>query len=273
MKWFGRGESSNVEDRRGFGGKGMAIGGAGGLILLVLSMFFGVDLTQMTGGSSPQTPTQSRRATDPAEDSLASFTKVVFRDTEVVWNEVFKTLGKTYTEPTLVLYSDHVSTACGSAQSAVGPFYCPGDSRVFIDLSFYQDMERKLDAKGDFARAYVIAHEVGHHVQRLLGYSRRSSRDSVPLELQADYLAGVWAHHAQKKFGFLEEGDLEEAINAAHQVGDDTLQKRARGHVMPDSFTHGSSAQRTYWFKQGFRSGDMRLAAGPFENPAARIAE
>jgi uncharacterized protein len=268
MKWLGRGESSNVEDRRGMGGRTMAIGGAGGLVLLVLSMLFGVDLRQVTGPAEP-----TARVAKPEEDQLASFTKVVFRDTEDVWNEAFAELGKDYPEPTLVLYSGYVSSACGSTSSAVGPFYCPNDGRVFIDLAFYQDMERKLGAKGDFARAYVIAHEVGHHVQRLLGYGRRGKSDSVPLELQADYLAGVWAHHAQKKFQFLEEGDLEEAMNAAYQVGDDTLQKRSQGYVVPDSFTHGSSKERLYWFKQGFTSGDVRLAGGPFENANRSYAE
>lgn len=271
MKWFGRGESSHVEDRRGMGGRGIAMGGAGGLILLVLSLFFGVDLTQSPGPSEPTA--QRRTATSSTEDSLASFTKVVFRDTEDVWNDLFKQMGKDYPEPTLVLYTGAVRSACGTASSAVGPFYCPNDSRVFIDLSFYQDMERKLGAKGDFARAYVIAHEVGHHVQQQLGYKRRQASDSVPMELQADFLAGVWAHHAQKKFQFLEEGDLEEAITAAYQVGDDTLQKRSQGYVVPDSFTHGSSQQRTYWFKQGFESGDMGRMAGPFNGTSSDIAE
>jgi uncharacterized protein len=268
---MGRGESRNVEDRRGMGGRGLAMGGAGGLVLLVLSMLFGVDLTQITGPSD-RAP-QRQTAADPKEDSLASFTKVVFRDTEDVWNDLFQKLGKDYPEPTLVLYSGQVQSACGSASSAVGPFYCPNDGRVFIDLSFYRDLERKLEAEGDFARAYVIAHEVGHHVQQNLGYRRRSAADSVPMELQADFLAGVWAHHAQKKFEFLEEGDLEEAITAAYQVGDDTLQKRARGHVMPDSFTHGTSAQRTYWFKQGFESGDLKGMSGPFSRRSSDVAE
>src|SRR5205823_7863315 len=182
----------------------------------------------------------------------AHFTKVVFHDTEVVWDDLFQKMGKRYQKPVLVLYSGVVDSACGTADSAVGPFYCPGDSKVYIDLSFYRDMERKLRAPGEFARAYVIAHEVGHHVQKLLGYSRRvdearrtgskfeANRLSVRLELHADYLAGVWAHHGQKKFNFLARGDMESALHAAFAIGDDRLQKRARGYVVPDAFTHGT---------------------------------
>jgi predicted metalloprotease len=186
-------------------------------------------------------------------------------------------MGKQYTKPVLVIYTDRVESACGLADAAVGPFYCPGDSRVYIDLGFYRDMQRKLNAPGEFARAYVIAHEVGHHVQRLLGYSRRvdDSRArgnkaeinhmSVRLELQADFLAGVWAYHAQKKFNFLESGDIESALHAAFEIGDDRLQKNARGYVVPDSFTHGTSKQRSYWFLEGFKTGDVDEARALFE--------
>ncbi len=266
MKWFGRAESSNVEDRRGMGGGRLALGGAAGLIIALISLFTGVDLTQITSPSDPNPPAQSR-AVNPAEGSVAAFTKVVFRDTEIVWTDLLRREGKEYPEPTLVLFSGAVRSACGTASSAVGPFYCPNDSRVFIDLAFYQDMDRKLNAKGDFARAYVIAHEVGHHVQRLMGYKRRGASDSVAMELQADFLAGVWAHHAEKKFHYLEDGDLEEALTAAYQVGDDTLQKKTQGYVVPDSFTHGTSKQRSFWFKRGFETGDLAQIAGPFERP------
>jgi predicted metalloprotease len=195
----------------------------------------------------------------------------------VIWDEQFRKMGRSYQKPVLVLFTDQVETACGGADTAVGPFYCPGDSRVYIDLSFYKDMQRKLNAPGDFARAYVIAHEVGHHVQRLLGYAdqvdeaRRTkskpeaNQMSVRLELQADYLAGVWAYHGQKKFNFLDPGDIESALNAAFQIGDDRLQKKARGYVIPDSFTHGTSAQRQRWFKKGFDTGDVGKARELFE--------
>src|SRR5262249_31280058 len=219
------------------------------------------------------------RPADPEEDELASFTKVVLHDTEVVWEDEFRRLGKTYPKPTLVLFRDEVESACGEAESAVGPFYCPGDSKVYIDLSFYRDMQRKLHAPGDFARAYVVAHEVGHHVQRLLGYAKRvdearrtgskaqANRMSVRLELQADFLAGVWANRAQQKFNFLEKGDVETALNAAFQIGDDRLQKQARGYVVPDSFTHGTSKQRMRWFQEGFKTGDVKRAHLLFDLP------
>lgn len=275
MRWEGREQSTNVEDRRGMGGRtGLAIGGGGGAILLILALIFGVDPQQLIG---PQEPGKQQRQVDPAEEKLAAFSKVVFRDTEVVWEDLFRKMGKRYHKPTLVLFSGRVESACGLADAAVGPFYCPGDDRVFIDLSFYKDMERKLNAPGEFARAYVIAHEVGHHVQRLLGYSQRvdearqrsSKKDynrmSVRLELQADYLAGVWAHHGQRRFNFLDEGDIESALKAAYEIGDDRLQKKTRGYVVPDSFNHGTSAQRQRWFLNGFRTGDVNAARQLFE--------
>lgn len=278
MQWEGREESENVEDRRGSRGKaGLVIGGGAGLVVLVLALVLGVDpqkLAEIAGqGQGPgQGEQQPDRPPDPAEEKMAHFSKVVFHDTEVVWDAQFKKMGKHYEKPVLVLFTDQVRSACGTADTAVGPFYCPGDSRVYIDLSFYRDMERKLNAPGEFARAYVIAHEVGHHVQRLLGYSRRVdeirrtgnkleiNHASVRLELQADFLAGVWAHHAEKQFKFLDKGDLESALNAAFEIGDDRLQKKARGSVMPDSFTHGTSKQRMRWFKLGFDTGDVSKA-------------
>jgi hypothetical protein len=283
MKWEGREESENVEDRRSLGRTVGIAGGAGGLLVVILAVIFGVNPQQLAGllgqGGPGQPGAQEQRAADPEEEKQAHFTKVVFHDTEVVWDDLFRKMGKRYRKPVLVLYTGQVDSACGEATSAVGPFYCPGDARVYIDLSFYRDMQRKLKAPGDFARAYVVAHEVGHHVQRLLGYSQRvdearrtqskaaANRMSVRLELQADYFAGVWAHHAQEKFKFLEPGDVESALNAAFQIGDDRLQKKARGYVVPDAFTHGTSKQRMRWFNAGFKTGDVGKAAALFERP------
>lgn len=257
---------------------GVAIGGGGSILLLLLAMFLGIDPRALLENAPRQEPVPGQRGpVNPEEEEIARFTKVVFHDTEVVWDEQFRKLGKDYQKPVLVLFSGQVESACGLAESAVGPFYCPADSRVYIDLAFYRDMQRQLNAPGEFARAYVIAHEVGHHVQRLLGYggqveeARRSgskveaNRATVRLELQADFLAGVWAYHGQRKFNFLEEGDLESALNAAFQIGDDRLQKRSRGYVVPDSFTHGTSKQRMRWFQEGFKTGDVRRARLLFE--------
>lgn len=280
MKWEGREESQNVEDRRGMAMKaGVALGG-GSILLVLLALLLGVDPQNLAGLAGPppdEGQPQETRPVDPAEEKLASFTKVIFRDTEVVWEDLFRRAGKQYHKPTLVLFTGMVQSACGSADSAVGPFYCPGDSKVYIDLSFYRDMERQLMAPGEFARAYVVAHEVGHHVQRLLGYSarvdearRRLSKTeynkmSVRLELQADFLAGIWAHYGQKKFNFLEPGDVESALKAAFEIGDDRLQRKARGTVVPDSFTHGTSQQRMRWFRRGLETGNLREAALLFE--------
>jgi uncharacterized protein len=277
MKWEGREESENVEDRRSLG-KTVGIAAGGGLLVLILALVFGVNPQQLAGllgqGGPGQPGPQEQRAADPEEERQAHFTKVVFRDTEVVWDDLFSKMGKKYRKPVLHLYTDQVDSGCGAASASVGPFYCPADEKVYIDLSFYRDMQRKLNAPGDFARAYVVAHEVGHHVQKLLGYSQRvdearqtpeANRMSVRLELQADYLAGVWAHHAQEKFKFLEPGDAESALNAANQIGDDRLQMKARGTVRPDSFTHGTSKQRMRWFNAGFKTGDVRQAAELFE--------
>ncbi len=276
MKWEEREESRNVEDRRGLKPATMAVGG-GGILILILALLFGVDparLQQLIGGGNPGNPQAgggeaAPRQVDPEEERMAKFAKVIFNDTEVIWEDLFKkNFNRPYRKPTLVLFTDQVQSACGTADSAVGPFYCPGDDRVFLDLSFFVELERKFRAPGEFARAYVIAHEVGHHVQNQLGYSRiadqarregerEGNRASVRLELQADYLAGVWAHHAHQRFNFLERGDVESAMKAATQIGDDTLQKKARGRVVPDSFTHGRSDQRVKWFRQGLETGEF----------------
>jgi uncharacterized protein len=282
MQWEGRERSSNVEDRRGLS-TGAVVGGGGGLILVLLALVLGVDPRQFLGNRPAGGEPAVNRQFSPEEERQAEFTKVILRDTEVVWNDLFRQMGKRYKEPTLVLFSNQVDSACGMADAAVGPFYCPGDSKVYIDLSFYDTLDRELGAPGEFARAYVIAHEVGHHVQRLLGYSARvddarrtmskteHNKMSVRLELQADYLAGVWAHHAQKKFQFLEKGDLESATNAAFRIGDDVLQKKARGRVTPDSFTHGTAKQRQRWFMEGFKTGDVKRAALLFDLPYEQL--
>ena len=277
MQWESREESSNVEDRRSLAPAGLAVGG-GSILLVIIALIFGIDPRKVLGPGGPGAPgapeaplIERRGPSGPEEERLFKFSKVIFHDTEVVWDEQFRKMGKSYTKPTLVVYSGETNTACGEGQAAVGPFYCPLDSKVYIDLSFYRDMERKLNAPGEFARAYVIAHEVGHHVQHLLGYSKQSRRGddqhrmSVRLELQADYLAGVWAHYAQEKFHFLEKGDLESALHAAFEIGDDRLQKKGRGYVVPDSFTHGTSKQRMRWFRAGFDTGDVDGARKLFE--------
>jgi predicted metalloprotease len=285
MKWEGQAESENVEDRRSQGRQtGLVIGGMGGLLVLILALVFGVDpqkLAALIGqGQGPAAGVGGQAGgqdvpPDPEQEKLAHFSKVIFHDTEEVWDDVFRRMGKQYQKPTLVLFTGQVDSACGTADAAVGPFYCGGDSRVYIDLAFYKDMQQKLNAPGEFARAYVIAHEVGHHVQRLLGYTRlveeaRQARQnehqmSVRLELQADFLAGVWAYNAQRKFNFLEKGDVETALNAAFQIGDDRLQKKAQGYVVPDTFTHGTSKQRQHWFQEGFEKGDLNEAQQLFK--------
>jgi predicted metalloprotease len=277
MKLDDREESENVEDRRGRGVKtGVAVGGVGGVILVIVCLALGVDPQKFLGGQggAPGGDDQQAQTTNPEDEKLAHLTKVVFGDTERVWDEQFRKMGKTYKKPTLVLFSGQVESACGLADAAVGPFYCPGDANVYIDLSFYRLMDSKLGAGGDFAHAYVVAHEVGHHVQKLLGYSTDSRprgepehEGSVRLELQADYLAGVWAHYNEEKYHFLEPGDIESAIKAAHQIGDDWLQKQATGRVMPEKFTHGSSAQRMKWLKKGLETGDINGAAQLFKLP------
>jgi predicted metalloprotease len=256
-------ESSNVRDSRGMGSKVAIGGGLGGVILVVLGLIFGPEFLQNLPQVADQTPHQ-RTASD--EKTLV-FTKKVLGTTEVVWKEQFQKMGKRYEPPELELFSKQVQTGCGLAPSAVGPFYCPKDRTVYLDPTFFDELERKLGgSKGEFSQAYVIAHEVAHHVQHLLGYmDRRGTRDendfSVRLELQADYLAGVWAHHGQKTFRFIEPGDVESAIKSANAIGDDRLQRRSGGFVHPEKFTHGTSEQRVRWFTKGLRSGDASLPA------------
>jgi predicted metalloprotease len=273
MQWFGRRESDNVEDNRGGGGGRTAIGGGiVGIIALAIYYFTGVDTSQLLNQVASSSPVQTeQRVKDPnaPKDEASQFVGVVLADTEDIWTKLFNDMGKTYEKPRLVLFSDAIISGCGNASSATGPFYCPADAKVYIDLSFYDELKNRFGAAGDFAQAYVIAHEVGHHVQNLLGTSGRMdaarsrlsetqyNKLSVKLELQADFYAGVWAHYEQSMKKVLEPGDIEEALNAANAIGDDRLQKQAQGHVEPDSFTHGTSAQRMYWFKKGFESGDV----------------
>lgn len=275
MRWKDGRRSDNVEDRRGMTpGRMVGGGGLGVIVIALIAMFFGVDPSQLlqilnqTGLNQTTQEEPSSRSTQPRpDDELADFVSVVLADTEDVWTTMFQKMNETYQKPKLVLFSGTVQSACGFAQAATGPFYCPADYKVYIDLSFYQDLRDRFKAPGDFAQAYVIAHEVGHHVQKLLGIldevhqarnqvgEVESNKLLVRLELQADCLAGVWAYHAQKMRNILEEGDIEEALNAASSIGDDRIQKQSRGYVTPDSFTHGSSAQRVRWFSTGFKSG------------------
>ncbi len=286
MKWEGQDQSSNVEDRRGegggSGGGGRLIGGRGiGVgtiaIALVAGWVFGINPLTVLGllrGGGTQAPTTQQAPAGPAhkppaDDKAAAFVSTVLRDTEQVWGKVFQAGGQTYREPKLVLFRGATPTACGTGESAMGPFYCPGDTKVYVDLDFFDTLSRRLGAPGDFAQAYVIAHEVGHHVQNLMGITGKvdgmrgkvsttqMNALSVKVELQADCLAGVWAHHSQQGKGWLERGDIEEAMNAAAKIGDDTLQKASQGRVVPESFTHGSSEQRMTWFKRGMDSGSF----------------
>ena len=255
MKWEGDAESSNVEDSRGMGGK-LALGG-GGISILGVIVYL---LTGMNFGGGGGQGVQDAPPAGPEQQEQVKFVKVVLKYTEEVWGSEFEKHRKRYKQPKLEIFSGQVKSACGLADSAVGPFYCPGDDQVYIDLSFFAEMERRLKAPGEFARAYVIAHEVGHHVQNLLGYNARvkpkDNDGSVRLELQADYLAGVCLGLANRKHKFLEQGDIDSALNAAFQIGDDTLQKRSRGTVTPEKFTHGKSAQRMKYFKEGFEKPD-----------------
>lgn len=279
MRWeFGR-KSDNVEDRRGRSvSPGLVGGGLGGLVLTLIAVLLGVDpaiidqVIPRDNGYS--TPTQT---TSQPQDDMGKFVSVVLADTEDTWNPLFRQMGANYQEPKLVLFSDAVQSACGYTSAAVGPFYCPPDQKVYLDTSFFRDLKNKLGAPGDFAQAYVIAHEVGHHVQNLMGISDKvrsvqnrvgkveANQLSVRLELQADCFAGIWANKAQKARQILEPGDIEEALNAAASIGDDRLQKQAKGYVVPESFTHGSSAQRVKWFKTGFQSGSVD-ACNTFES-------
>ncbi len=275
MRWESGRRSENVEDRRGLrvGGKGIAVGGLGTIAIAVIAMFLGIDpgvvLNQLAVGPSTSQMQQADPASrSPEENRLAEFSSVVLADTEDVWSEIFRKSGSRYQLPKMVLFTGAVQSACGFAQAAMGPFYCPSDQKLYLDLSFFNDLHTRHGAPGDFAQAYVIAHEVGHHVQNLMGVLEKShsakARSSdgeanaiqVRVELQADCLAGVWANRAENQRQILEQGDIEEALGAAAGVGDDRLQKQARGYVVPESFTHGSSEQRMRWFLIGAKSGD-----------------
>jgi predicted metalloprotease len=271
MRWTMGRRSQNVEDRRGLGVPLVAGGGLGTIVLLLLALFFGLDPGTLlqTGAPGPGPATETPSAA-PGSDPLRDFVSVVLADTEDTWRELFRQMNREYRDPTLVLFTGQVESACGVAGAAVGPFYCPADHRLYLDLGFFRALRERFGAPGDFAQAYVIAHEVGHHVQTLLGISQQvaAAREragraegnalSVRLELQADCFAGLWAHHAQRARQILEEGDLEEALGAAAAIGDDRLQRRSQGQVAPDSFTHGTSAQRSRWFRRGFEEGDIR---------------
>lgn len=278
MKWSGRRQSDNMEDRRGISGGGKAIVGGGlvGIVILLLNMFGGETgqtiapiLEQFQEGQT-SAPTEQRDLT-PEEKKEGEFVNALLVDNEDVWTKIFKENGWTYEAPKLVLFSGQVQTACGGASSASGPFYCPGDRKVYMDMTFFEELKSKFGAKGgDFAVAYVVAHEIGHHVQTLLGTSAKmrkmqegvseaeANRLSVALELQADFYAGVWTHYNEEMNQILEPGDIEEALSAANAVGDDAIQKKMQGQVVPDSFTHGTSEQRMYWFNKGFKSGDIK---------------
>lgn len=290
MLWEGRRESSNVDDRRGVsGGSILAGGGILGVIALVINFLMGSgDISQLpqslpTGGGGGQTMSAQETA---ADDKRAQFVKVVLADTEDIWGQIFRENSGQYTNPTLVLFRDATQSGCGGASSASGPFYCPADQKVYIDLAFYEELQNRFNAPGDFAMAYVIAHEVGHHVQDLMGTSAKVqrlrsqlneteyNRYSVMLELQADYYAGVWANRLRKmknvdQRSVIEEGDVEEALNAANAIGDDRLQQESQGRIVPDAFTHGTSAQRVYWFKKGYQTGDIKQG-DTFSDPNLR---
>ncbi|TDP02129.1 neutral zinc metallopeptidase [Flavobacterium sp. 245] len=274
MKWQGRRQSDNVEDRRSISGGKIAVGGGViGIIVLLLNVFGGETgkqiapvLEQMQGGQ--QTQTEAAAPLSKEDEEMGNFVRVTLADTEDIWSKIFEENGMTYKNPKLVLFRGSVQTACGGASSASGPFYCPGDQKVYMDLAFFEELKTRFGAKGgDFAIAYVIAHEIGHHIQTLLGTSAKmrqaqegkseaeANKLSVALELQADFYAGVWAHYNQQN---LDTGDIDEALSAANAVGDDAIQSKMQGQIVPDSFTHGSSEQRMYWFKKGFKTGDIK---------------
>lgn len=274
MKWQGRRGSENIDDRRGMSGKSIALGGGGfAIIALIIGLLMGKDPQSLLSDLIQQnnnTPSTEQVQETQQEKELAQYVSVVLADNEEVWGNIFKQYGTEYPKPTLVLFRNSVQSACGGASSQSGPFYCPGDQKIYLDLSFFDELTKRLGAHGDFALAYVIAHEVGHHIQHTLGTTDKmrkmqastnekdANKLSVALELQADFYAGVWAHHNQKLFGVLEDGDIEEALSAANAVGDDKLQKQAQGYVVPDAFTHGTSQQRMLWFKKGFTTGDIK---------------
>lgn len=274
MRWRGERESDNVEDRRGMsgGGKVAVGGGLGAIIIVVIGLLTGKDFSSLLS-TAPETTNTTQTSDGPRaprpDDSTAQFVKVVLASTEDVWNKIYTDNGQQYAAPRLVMFDEAIQSACGNASSAMGPFYCPGDHKVYIDLSFCNELRDRFNAPGNFAVAYVVAHEVGHHLQSLMGISeqvqqqraRLSEADynklSVKLELQADFLAGVWAYHANRMRNILEPGDLESALTAANAIGDDKLQKEAQGYIVPDAFTHGTSQQRMYWFKKGYTTGDL----------------
>ncbi|CAN5149315.1 neutral zinc metallopeptidase [soil metagenome] len=272
MLWQGRRQSSNVEDVRRSGGKGLVVGGGIGTVIFVVAFLLLGGDPQVLMETAQQGQSSQPAQVDPnaPKDELSQFVAVVLADTEDAWNEIFRQMGRKYEEPKLVLFANQTQSGCGFASGASGPFYCPQDGRVYIDLSFYRALQERFGAPGDFAQAYVIAHEVGHHVQNLLGISGKVqaargrvseaeyNRLSVRLELQADFFAGVWAHHADRAKGVVESGDIEEALRAASVIGDDNLQRQTQGRVVPDSFTHGTSEQRVRWFRRGYETGDIR---------------
>jgi uncharacterized protein len=271
MQWMGRRESDNVDDRRGITGGHVAVGGGvlGFIFIIARFLLGGGDVNQLQNDLQQQPQQEMTTGQKAADDKEANFVKVVLADTEDVWTKLFGDMGKTYTKPTLVLFRDATNSGCGNASSSSGPFYCPVDHDVYIDLSFAQELKEKFNASGDFAMAYVVAHEVGHHVQYLLGITQKMERIqqqvseteynkySVRLELQADFYAGVWAHYDQQMKNVIDPNDISEALSAANAIGDDRLQQETQGTVTPDSFTHGTSAQRMYWFKKGYDTGDI----------------
>lgn len=271
MRWQGRRQSSNVEDKRGLSSKGVIGGGIGSIVIVLVVLLLGGDPTALLQNIQTSDQSTTTNYSETAEEKeQTQLVSVVLAETEDVWHNIFSDLGESYREPKLVLFTESVQSACGTAGASTGPFYCPGDEKLYIDLSFFNDLQTRFKAPGDFAMAYVVAHEVGHHIQNLLGTmdkiqnlrSRLSEEEynkySVRLELQADFYAGVWAHYTDKMKGLLEEGDLDEALNAASAVGDDRIQKQAQGYIIPDSFTHGTSEQRKRWFYKGYTSGDIR---------------
>ncbi len=270
MRWAGDRQSSNIEDRRGIGGRGIAVGGGIGSIVIALIIYLLGGNPSQVINTAPTSQVQQSPAQQQAEKEYADFTATVLGYTEDVWNKLFNEMNKQYVEPRLVMFTEATQSGCGFASAATGPFYCPTDEKVYIDLSFFEDMKNRFGAGGDFAMAYVIAHEVGHHVQNLLGITRKvdamraqgsseteMNKLSVRLELQADFLAGVWAHYTEQYKNNLDPDDIEEALNAANAIGDDRLQKESQGYVVPDAFTHGTSEQRMYWFKKGYTTGDI----------------
>jgi uncharacterized protein len=273
MQWRSQRDSDNVEDQRGGGGRRIAVGGGLGTIaVVIIALLMGKNPMQLLNSMNSGTSVQTTQQQPGQNDEGRQFVSKVLGTTEDVWREEFRKMGKTYIDPKLVIFTDGTQSGCGSASAATGPFYCPADQKVYIDLAFFNELKTRFNAAGDFANAYVIAHEVGHHVQNLLGISdkvhdlqqrvseKEANQLSVRLELQADFFAGVWAHNAQEMKNILEPGDLEEALNAASAIGDDKLQMQGQGYVVPDAFTHGTSAQRVAWFKKGFETGDMSLS-------------